>query len=332
MSDVKALIRQDLLPAILRTSRELPQLASGLIGPIEKALFKNYYQGASLEYAKYPAAFVKADQREIKDRLARARVLSAPIGLEAKEYEWLEVCDLGGASMGRVQRWAAHQLGIRHMTSNVILITPDGQTVLQKRAEDKIPFPSKWTISAGGHVSYKDKNTPLEDPLNGVARELREELGIDVADTKRFKYLGALPNHIKTWEYRGNDATTSFVQFDQDAKYIGIEEKVALLTDKTKEQVVRQIRGLPSVDKDPFGELKMTTWNVELCYFYMLKITENEMSGINFTDNEVAGMNKVSVEKMIRAGRDPDKATDSLFILFYAREDIADQLRTFAAG
>ncbi|MCX5667230.1 MAG: radical SAM protein [Candidatus Omnitrophica bacterium] len=73
--------------------------------------------------------------------------------------------------VGVATRDEAHAKGLLHRISNVIMISPDGELVLQKRAPWKTSFPNLWSIT-GGHVS--SGKTYRRTAIS----EIKQELGI----------------------------------------------------------------------------------------------------------------------------------------------------------
>ncbi len=61
---------------------------------------------------------------------------------------------------------------IIHRVAHVLVFTPTGELLLQKRSPDKDIQPGKWDTSVGGHLM------PDEDYQAAAYRELAEELGV----------------------------------------------------------------------------------------------------------------------------------------------------------
>lgn len=74
--------------------------------------------------------------------------------------------------IGSIPRSLAHRDGLWHRAVHVVVWSPGGKILLQKRAATKASFPGFWDTSVGGHVgageSYPDT----------ALRECSEELGI----------------------------------------------------------------------------------------------------------------------------------------------------------
>ncbi len=93
--------------------------------------------------------------------------------------EYFDVYNEDGTKTGEVVlRSVAHEKGLLHGAVHIYVYRKkkDGYDILiQKRADDKDSFPSKWDTSCAGHVSSGDG---FEET---VVKELREELGIEVS-------------------------------------------------------------------------------------------------------------------------------------------------------
>ena len=96
--------------------------------------------------------------------------------------EYFDVVDENGKPTGEiVERKEAHAKGIKHRTSHVwIMRKKDNkmQILLQKRCESKDSFPGCYDISSAGHIHHGD------DFRTSAIRELKEELGVDIAPEK----------------------------------------------------------------------------------------------------------------------------------------------------
>ncbi len=68
-------------------------------------------------------------------------------------------------------RWWFHALGLRHGTAHIMLLTPQGWFVAQRRSREKDDDPGALDVSVSGHLG-------LNDPLSGAWREMEEELGL----------------------------------------------------------------------------------------------------------------------------------------------------------
>ncbi|MEL6983404.1 MAG: NUDIX domain-containing protein [Actinomycetota bacterium] len=92
------------------------------------------------------------------------------------EPELLAVVSPTGTPLGRGARRDVHRDGLWHAVFHCLIVRPGepARVVLQRRDRSKPTFPGLLDLSATGHL--RDG----EGPRDGV-REIREELGIDVA-------------------------------------------------------------------------------------------------------------------------------------------------------
>ena len=92
-------------------------------------------------------------------------------------HELIDVFDEMGHRVGVRDRATVHAEGWWHQAFLLLLVAPRigaPAVILQRRAATKLAFPDLLDLSATGHLGAGER------PLDGV-RELREELGIDVA-------------------------------------------------------------------------------------------------------------------------------------------------------
>ncbi|MCA9492320.1 MAG: NUDIX domain-containing protein [Myxococcales bacterium] len=88
----------------------------------------------------------------------------------------------------RFVRWSdradVHGNHLPHRSVHVLLFTPDGALVVQRRHPDKLTWPSHWDVSVAGHVEHypAGPDERLDEVYAAVAaRELEEELGVQAA-------------------------------------------------------------------------------------------------------------------------------------------------------
>lgn len=94
--------------------------------------------------------------------------------------EMFDIVDENGNPTGKVkERTAVHRDGDRHRTSHIWILRDNEKgsqdILLQRRSENKDSHPGCLDISSAGHIKAGD------DFLESALRELKEELGIEVA-------------------------------------------------------------------------------------------------------------------------------------------------------
>ncbi len=98
--------------------------------------------------------------------------------------EMLDVYDEQGQTTGdTAPRSVVHAQGLRHKTAHVFIINPKNEVLLQLRAKTA-SSPSKWHLSAGGHIS--DGQTSLEAAIH----EAQEEIGLALTASE-LVYIGS---------------------------------------------------------------------------------------------------------------------------------------------
>jgi 8-oxo-dGTP diphosphatase len=69
---------------------------------------------------------------------------------------------------------------MKNRTANLILLNPNDEVLLQLRDDvPTIPYPNTWCLP-GGHIEGE------ESPEECLVREMREEMGIDLQNLRRF--------------------------------------------------------------------------------------------------------------------------------------------------
>lgn len=102
--------------------------------------------------------------------------------------------DEDGNVIGSVRRKDAHgNPALIHPVVHCIVVSSQGDLLLQLRRKDKDVQPGRWDTSVGGHVAFGE---PIEQALH---RELLEEVGIDASRvTLRFLYRYLMRSDIET--------------------------------------------------------------------------------------------------------------------------------------
>ncbi len=106
-------------------------------------------------------------------------------GQQASEI--FDVVDENDAVVEQRTRGEVHRLGLRHRAVHVFVFNKRGELFLQQRSHLKDVSPMAWDSSAAGHLDSG------EDYASAAVRELREELGVEVAATERLLKIEAGP-------------------------------------------------------------------------------------------------------------------------------------------
>ncbi len=90
--------------------------------------------------------------------------------------EQVDIYDENGEPTGQsVLRSQAHEQELWHQVALAWVYSSQSEVLLQHRSLDRDAFPNAWDVSASGHIQSGDS------AIATVVRELREELGIQVA-------------------------------------------------------------------------------------------------------------------------------------------------------
>lgn len=100
--------------------------------------------------------------------------------------EMLSVVDEQDREIGGERRDVIHQRNLLHRAVHVFVFGQDGRVLLQQRSSRKDTFPLHWEC-VGGHLS------PSEKYADAAAREVQEELGVQVASLDLLCKLDACP-------------------------------------------------------------------------------------------------------------------------------------------
>jgi isopentenyl-diphosphate delta-isomerase len=122
-----------------------------------------------------------------------------------RERELVELVDAAGLAVGESTVEDAHAApGALHRAFSVLLIDPEGRTLLQRRALAKTRFPARWANACCGHPA------PGEDVARAAARRLGEELG-----------LRSDLSEVGVYVYRATDPATGRVEHEYDHVLVG---------------------------------------------------------------------------------------------------------------
>lgn len=104
-----------------------------------------------------------------------------------KASEVFDVVDEKDEVVGQRTRGEVHQLGLRHRAVHVLMFNRQGNVFLQQRSHLKDVSPMAWDSSAAGHLDSG------ESYAEAAVREIREELGVEIAASERVAKIPAGP-------------------------------------------------------------------------------------------------------------------------------------------
>ncbi len=98
------------------------------------------------------------------------------------DMELVDVVDEAGRTVATVTRQEIRERGLPHRCVYVLVFHPQGELFIHLRTPDKDVYPSHWDVAVGGVLLAG------ESFAAGAAREIREELGIDVDPEALFPF------------------------------------------------------------------------------------------------------------------------------------------------
>ena len=203
-----------------------------------------------------------------------------------------------------VPRGIAHTYGIRHETTNVLLVSPRSSTgeikvYLQKRSHKKRLLPGAWTVSCGGHMG-----TSI-DPVKSAVREAEEELGLSLAPEQLIPLCDGrigYANLLKVWRY----GSETIIQMGSDTSCFGFAR------DSVPQKVQDYVEGTGLLDfpaEDAPSGLELEAFNRESCLYYLYLPRLDEIETTEFKDKEAAGLKEVLLRDLLNSPR--SERTDS---------------------
>ena len=99
--------------------------------------------------------------------------------------ELFDVVDEQDRVVGQERREVVHRDMLFHRAVHVWMFDDEGRLLLQLRSEQKDQYPSTWTSSASGHLDAGESYD------HAAARELREELGVDLPIREALRLPGS---------------------------------------------------------------------------------------------------------------------------------------------
>ena len=135
-----------------------------------------------------------------------------------------------------VTREECHKKGLWHRAVYGFIFNKKGDVLLQKRAKTKKIWPDLWDITAGGHVLAGEFGE------QALQREIKEELGLDVA-TNEIKYLvGSTSTNIQGDIINNHFNECYIVTKDVDISKIKLQkEEVSDIKWFTKQEIFDRI-------------------------------------------------------------------------------------------
>lgn len=99
--------------------------------------------------------------------------------------------------VGTMEKLEAHQKGLLHRAFSVFVVNPQGEMLLQQRAQDKYHSGGLWTNTCCSHP------LPGEDVLDASHRRLMEEMGFDCSlrEIFSFTYRAEFDNGLTEHEF-----------------------------------------------------------------------------------------------------------------------------------
>ena len=114
--------------------------------------------------------------------MMRAQIMASEYS-ERDELESVTLIDTDNNVIGSCGKLAAHRSGKLHRAFSILITNPDGELLLQRRAEHKYHFAKRWSNTCCGHPR------PGEQTHVAASRRLGEEFGFsapleEVADLR----------------------------------------------------------------------------------------------------------------------------------------------------
>lgn len=175
-----------------------------------------------------------------------------------------------------------HKYGIIHSTSDVFIVLPNNEIILQRRSINLDSFPGCYSPSAGGHIEYDSS------PLETAIIEVEEELGLKVDSIKNVIELNEgkpieIFYHKKELNYES--PKTLIHKFHPDDEFTILD---------------RKNENLLNIEfvKDYTRESKTLFYNQELAFFYVAFLHSKEFKNIKICKNEVASIKRTDVKQL----------------------------------
>jgi isopentenyl-diphosphate Delta-isomerase len=106
-----------------------------------------------------------------------------PCNLQMPLDELVDIVDPSDRVLYATTLKECKEKGLLHRAVATFLRSSNKDILLQRRSESDVWLPGKWTISSTGHIKSG------EDPIFSAVREAKEELGLDVTPSFKFKLV-----------------------------------------------------------------------------------------------------------------------------------------------
>lgn len=176
--------------------------------------------------------------------------------------EYFDVLNKYGEFTGEIAtREECHEKGLWHRAIYGFIFNKNGDVLLQKRSKNKKLWPDLWDITAGGHVLAGEFGS------QALIREIKEELGIEVAENE-IKYLvGSTSINIKDNIINNHYNECYIVTKEIDISNIELQEdEVSDIKWFTKQEILDRINNNFDGITDKTGP-----WNFLKRYYEILK-------------------------------------------------------------
>ncbi len=174
--------------------------------------------------------------------------------IDETEIEYFDVLNEKGRYINKVEtRDTCHRNSLWHKAVALFIINSKNQVLLQKRSKTKKIWPSKWDMTAGGHVLAG------EFGFEAVIREPQEEIGVNIQKND-LTFLGCTISNDKNNKHF-NEFYIVNTELDETKLKLCLEE-VEEVKWVEKEEIIAKIRnnyeGLTG---------KIDCWNYLLKYY-----------------------------------------------------------------
>jgi len=182
--------------------------------------------------------------------------------------------------------------GKLHRAFSVLIFNTNNELLIQKRADQKITFPSIWANSCCSHPLYQNgEEKGIEGAKNAAVRKLTQELGIKVGEIKSDDL-----NFITKMHYKAR-ADKKWVEHEVDYIFV-VKTDVQVNPNKNEIQKTNYVNN-KELDKlfnmsNDNDDVKIGPWFRLIRNNFLDKIWENLKSLENIEDKQVHHMGEVN--------------------------------------